>query len=133
VVPRELVANAGRQAQDPLPHGHVGEDGIDEVRGPLGHAAAAAPRTDPSLARERDEPIQAAGGPAEPCEPAGQPSTAQELAKLLFDEPRQTLAAAQAAGLRAEGLEMIVHDLAERALCGTARLVRNGRPGHATS
>jgi len=37
VVPRQLVPNAVRQAQDPLPYGRVGEYGIDQMGGPLGH------------------------------------------------------------------------------------------------
>ena len=46
VVPREHMAEAVRQAQHPLPHGHVREHVIDQVRSPLGHPAAAATRTE---------------------------------------------------------------------------------------
>ena len=40
MVPGELVAQAIRQRQHPLPHRHVGEHMFDQVRGALGHPAS---------------------------------------------------------------------------------------------
>jgi hypothetical protein len=42
VIPRQLVPQPKRHAQDPLPNGHSGEDAIDQVCRTLGHAPAAA-------------------------------------------------------------------------------------------
>jgi hypothetical protein len=87
---------------------------IDKVSGPLGHPAAAATRTEAAaLARERDEPVEAAVAAAKPREPAGKPSTLKKVPELLLDEAGQAFPAAQAGGLRAKSLEMIAHDLVE--------------------
>jgi hypothetical protein len=51
VIPRPLVPQAVRQAQDPLPHGHVGEHVVEQVGGSLRHPAAAATRTERPLMR----------------------------------------------------------------------------------
>lgn len=67
---------------------------------------------------------------AKPREPAGEPATAQERAKLLLDEPGEAVSVAQTDGLHAEGLEMIAHDLVDRALRGRARFVVRGGPHH---
>jgi hypothetical protein len=108
VVPRQPIAHAIRQAEDPLPYGHVGEHAIHQVRGALAHPTATATRTEPaSLARERDQPIEAAGRAAEPRKPAGKPAAPEKIPKLLLDEPRQPFSVAQTRGPRAKGLEGI--------------------------
>ena len=72
VVPRQPIAQAVRQTQNPLPHGHVWEDVVHQVRGALGHPSAAATRAKPpSLTREGHQPIQTAGGTAKPGEATG--------------------------------------------------------------
>ena len=72
VVPRQLVAQAKRQAQDPLPDRDIREDVVHQVRGALSHPATTAAWTEaPSLTGERDEPVQAAGVAAKPGKPAG--------------------------------------------------------------
>ena len=90
VVPRQLVPQAVRQTQHPLPHGHVGEHVIDQVGGALGHPAAAATRTQrAAFAGKRDQPVEAAVAAAKPREPAGEPATPQKVPKLLLDEAGQ--------------------------------------------
>ena len=145
VVPRELAPHAVRQAQHPLhpsaaaapgtpalAHGHVWKDAIHQVRGPLGHPAAAATRTKTQpFAGEGHQPIQAACRTAEAREPAGQPAAPEKGAKLLLDEPRQPLAVAQARGPHAEGLELIPHHLVQHTRCWTPRFVADGRQRHA--
>jgi hypothetical protein len=159
VVPRQPIAQAIRQTQHPLPHGHIGEDVVHqagvptarllrggvEMRGPLGHPTTFATSTPSrtirapgapaqtetaSLAREGDQPIQAAGRTTKPREPAGQRAAAQEVTKLLLDEPGQALTVAQTGRLRTEGLEVRLHDLVEHARGGTPRFVASGRLGH---
>jgi len=131
VIPRELVAQAVRQTQHPLSHGHVGEHVIDEVGGALVHPAAAAARTERALARKGDEPVEAAIVAVKPREPAREPATLQEVPELLFHEAGQAFPLAQAGGLRAKGLEVIVHNSVERTLRGTPRFVIRRGCGHA--
>jgi hypothetical protein len=67
--------------------GHPDEEARAPVRGALGHPTATATRTEPaSLARERDQPIEAAGRAAEPRKPAGEPAAPEKIPKLLLDE-----------------------------------------------
>jgi hypothetical protein len=96
---------------------------IGQVGGSLGHPAAAATRTERSLAGKRDQPVEAAVATAKPREPAGEPATLQKVPELLLDEAGQAFPVAQAGGLRAKGLEVIAHDLVERTLRGTSRFV----------
>ena len=105
---------------------------VDQVRGALGHPAPTTTRAEPAaLAREPDEPIQAAGRAAKPREPAGQPAAAKERAKFVFHELRQACALAQARRLHAERLEVVVDNLVERAPGWMPGLVVEGRLGHA--
>jgi len=132
VVPRQLVTNAVRQAQDPLPHGYVGEDAIDQMGGPLGHPATAAARTEAApLTGKWNKPVEATVTAAKPREPAGEPSTLKEIPELLLDKAGQPFPIAQTGGLRAKGLEVIAHDLVERTLRGTPRFVARGGSDHA--
>ena len=109
----------------------LGEDAVDQVRGPLGDEAPSTTRTEgPPLARKRHEPIDAARSTLKSREPSGQPSAAQKVAELLLDEPRQAFSVAQTGCLCAKGLEVIDHDLVERALRGTPRFVARGGPDH---
>jgi hypothetical protein len=65
---------------------------IDQVRGALGHATTAAARTErPPLARERDEPVEAAVAAAKPREPARERPALEELPKRPLDESRPAL------------------------------------------
>ena len=128
VVPRQLIPQAVRQAQHPLPHGHVGEHVIDQVGGALRHPAAAATGTDrAALAGKRDQPVEAAVATPKPREPSGEPAALQKVAELLLDEAGQAFAVAQAGGLRAEGLEVIAHDLVERASARDAAVRSSSR------
>jgi hypothetical protein len=64
-----------------------GQDRFDEVRRLLGHAPAAAARTDrPGLARERDEAFEATRLAAHPREAPLELPAAQEVAELALDE-----------------------------------------------
>lgn len=131
VIPGEPIPQAVGQAQHPLPHSHIGKDVIDQVRGALGHPPPTAARTErPAFARKRDQAIEAARRAAKPREATGQPAAAEIVPKLVFDEPRQALPVAEAGGLRAEGLDVFVHNPVEHALGGMPRLVARGRQGH---
>jgi hypothetical protein len=53
------VAQRKWQREHPLPHGHLGQHAIDQMRGGVGHSAAAARGTEaPALAREGDDAIE---------------------------------------------------------------------------
>jgi hypothetical protein len=97
---------------------------IEQVRGPLGHPAASAARAQrAAFTRERDQPVEAAIGAAQPRKPAGEPATRQEVPERLLDEARRAFPVAHRGGLRTEGFEVIVHDLVERTLGWRPRLV----------
>ena len=132
VVPRQLVPQAMRYAEHPLSHRHIGEHGIHQVRGTLGHPPAAATWTEAApLTRERHQSVETARGAAESREPAGQPPAPQKVPKLVFDKPRQPLALPQRGRLRTECLEVVENDLIERAPRWLPWFVRCRGQGHA--
>ena len=89
---RRSADTPGHRAQNRYVRKHV----IDEMRRPLGHPATAAPRAEAAaLARAGHETIQSARSASKSGEAAGQPSTPQEIAKLLLDKSRKPLAVAQ--------------------------------------
>ena len=51
VVPGKEISKPVRQAQDPLAHGHIGEDVVDQMRGALGHPATATAWTESAVMR----------------------------------------------------------------------------------
>ena len=131
MVPGQHVSHSVWEREHPLAHGDVGEHMIDEVLGALGHPATAAARTDRSgLARKRDQPVGATGATAKAGEAPREPPTAQEVAKLLLDEPGHPLAVALVPRLREERLEVIADDCVEHAPVGLARLVDGRRRSH---
>jgi hypothetical protein len=90
----------------------------------FGHAAPATTRAHRTpFAREGDQAIEAARRAPKPREAGCQSTTAEKVAELLFDEPRQAFAVAQVGGGRAEGLEVIADDLVQHALRRRPRLV----------
>jgi hypothetical protein len=128
MVPRQPVAKAVRQAQDPLPYGHVWEDVVHQMCGALSHSApSAAWAKAASFARERHQPIQATPRTAKPREAASQRPAAQEVPKLVLDAPGQALPIPQAGSLGAKRLEVRLHDLVETVLGGIAGFVARGR------
>jgi hypothetical protein len=132
VAPRELVPQAVRQAEHPLPHRHVRQDVVNKVRGVFRHAAAAAARTKAApLARKRDQPVQAAARAAETREPAPKPAALQERAKLVLHERGQAFAVAESRRLRQERLEVIANGLIKRIGAGTPWLIVERGPAHA--
>ena len=114
VVPGESVAQAMREAQDPLAHGHRREHPIDQVRGPLGHPPPA------TAAEQRNR-----------AKPPARPAAPEKVAKLLLDEPGEPFAIAQIGSLRAECLEVIADHLIQHALRRLPRLIRCRHRGHA--
>jgi hypothetical protein len=105
-----------------LADGYFRQDAIDEVRGGVGHAPAAAGGTEATpLAREGDEAIVAAGVAVEPKETVGKDPAPEVRAQLLLDEAgRRAIAFACA---RQEGLELFPDDRVERGLLGSVPLV----------
>ena len=138
VVPRQQVTQARRQSQDVLhPTAHSprgGDPGTGgwvrrEIRGRPGarhdgHAPPTATRAESSpLTGERNQAIESAIQAPEPREPRRQTPARQEVTELLFDEARQSLSVAQMRRLRAEGLEMVAHQLVQGSLLGPTRLI----------
>ena len=85
-VTMEEIPQPLRQREHPLPHRHLGEHVIHEVRGRLGHAPGAAGGADPAaLAREGDQEVMPAVRAAHPGEAVGQNAAGQVLAELPLD------------------------------------------------
>ena len=81
------VAQREGQREHPLAHGGGGQHAIDEVRGGVGHAAAAARGTEAAaLAREGDDAVEAAAVAAHADEAVGKDPAAQGAAELARDE-----------------------------------------------
>jgi hypothetical protein len=105
-----------RQAQHPLPHRHIREYVVDQVRRALRHPAAATTRTEATaLARKRHESVEAACAAPEPCESTREPPAPQKVQKLLLHEAGQALAVAEVRRLSPKRLEVVTHDLVEDA------------------
>jgi hypothetical protein len=101
--------------------------------GALSHAAASAAWANAaSFARERHQPIQATPRTAKPREAASQRPAAQEVPKLVLNEPGQALPIPQAGSLGAKRLEVVPHHLVQDPRGGLPRLVGRRREGHAT-
>jgi len=74
----------------PLPHRHVQNDAVDQVRRGLRHAPRAARVTEPAaLAAERQQLVVAALTGAQPQKAARQDATLEEGVELVLDEPGQ--------------------------------------------
>ncbi len=88
MIPRQAVAQAIRQRQDPLAHWYLWQHLVDEIGGTLRHAppptaqAEAAPP-----AGEGQEALKGAVGAPQPGEAVGEHAAREELAELLLDEP----------------------------------------------
>jgi hypothetical protein len=110
-------AHPAREREDPLPHWDGREDVADEVVGAILHAAGGTRGADRGLAREGDEPFEAAVRTSDPCETSGQQSTVRVGAQLAFHEGGQAAAvAAPLAGLRQEGLKVLPENRVEERL-----------------
>ena len=128
MVPGQHVPQPVGKREHPLANGDVGEHMIDEVSGALGHPAPAAARAHrPGFAGKRDQPVGATGATSKAGEAPGEPATAQEVAKLLLDEPGHALAVALVTRLCEERLEVIADNRVEHPPVGRARLVGGRR------
>ena len=84
------VPQSVRQAQHPLPYGHVRQDVICQMRRALRHASPATARTERStLAGECDEAIEPAGAAPKPREAARQPPALQKVPECPLDKGRE--------------------------------------------
>ena len=73
MVPRQAIAQAIRQTQDPLPYRDIREDVVHQVRRAFSHSTTSATWTEPpSFTREGHQPIQAARGTPKAGEAASQ-------------------------------------------------------------
>ena len=128
VIPGQLVAQARRHTQDPLPHGHRGEHLVDQVRGAFRRAARATARTDrAALTRKRQEAIETAPCASKAGETARQTATPQKVAELLLDKSGQPFAVPQTRRLRAERPEVVADHLEQLVVRRIARPVGLGR------
>jgi len=84
-----VIAEAVREAQDPLAGRDARQHILDEAGGGLGHAPAAAARTEAApFARERHEPFDCAHVASKTGEAVRQHTAREEFAELSFHELR---------------------------------------------
>ncbi len=118
----EPVAKPSRQREDPLPDGDLGEDPVHQVRGRVGHAAAAAGGAEAAaFAREGDQAIEPARIAVYAHESVGEDAAVQEGPELALDEARDGALAFLRAG--EERLELLLDRAVEDALLGAAARV----------
>ncbi len=132
VVEGEAVAQAVRHGEDPLPHRHDGQHGVDEVRGLLRHAPAATARTDgPRFTGERDEALEGAVvAPDAAKTPAERPAP-EDVPELALDEGRDPGAVGRRGRLVEEAVEVRAHDLVEHRPGRRPRRVDSGEHAEA--
>jgi hypothetical protein len=115
------VAQGVGEGEDPLADRYLGEDAIDEVRGGVRHAAAAAGRAEAtSLAREGHETVELALVAVEPEEALGEDPAAEKGAELLLDETGSWPLAVSCAG--EEGFELLANGSVQRGLIRRSRV-----------
>ena len=132
VIPRQSVAQAIRQRQDPLAYRHPRQHLVDEIGGPLRHAPPPTARTEATpLAGEGQEALERAVGAPQPREAVGEHAAREELAELLLDEPGQAAAVAAVRDFSEEGLQVLPNDGVEHGVPGVAGWIRAVRMGHA--
>ena len=127
----EREAESPGHGQGPLPIAGRGQDGGDEVRAEVDHAAAATRRTHrAALARERDQAIEPAAGAADADETVSELAAGEVAPELGLDVARQTEAMRAAlARFFEHRFEVGGDDLMEdRGLGGAAAI--GGRPRH---
>jgi hypothetical protein len=108
------------------------QDCVDETRGTFGHASAAAARAEAApLARERDQPLEAAVAAAEPRKAVLQDAAREEIPELLLHEFRQSMAIGVLRGRIQERLQMLVDHAVQHAVLGGAGLIPGNAIGHA--
>jgi hypothetical protein len=84
-----------RERQHPLPHWHVRDDVVDQMRRRLRHAPGAARGAEPAaLATEGQQLVVATLAAAKPQEPVRQDAALEEGVELVLDETRQLGASA---------------------------------------
>jgi len=117
-----------REGQHPLPVGRLGQYSVDQIGGGLGRAPCPARGAHAALAREGHQPLEPAGGTAQPREAAGQQAAVEVTPELLLDEPGVAVAALAAlARLLQQRLQILAHDRVQGGLLGLAALVAAGQ------
>jgi hypothetical protein len=94
---------------------------IGEVRGDVGHALAAAARTEAAtFAAERHEALELAVAAAKAREAVGKHAALQEGSQFLFYEPRVAGAILRLCCVAQEGREVLLQDAVQHAGFGIA-------------
>ena len=122
VVEGEAVAQPVRHGEDPLPDGHPGQDGLDEIRRLLGHAPAAATGAHrAAFAGQRHEALERTVVAPDPQKAMDEQPAPEEAAELAFDEARQADPVGARRRRGEEGLQVLPHDPVQDRVGGGAR------------
>jgi hypothetical protein len=125
----EPVAQRMRQTQDPLAHGHMRHDLLDDVPRQRGHATRAAARAQTAnLARQGHEAFVATVAAAKPGEAAGHVPAVEKLGETPGHERGHPHAIGL--GRTLEGGHVLAHRVVQRGLVGfTWPIVDDGGHG----
>jgi hypothetical protein len=131
VVPGEQIAQPVGQAEDPLPHGDAGQHAVHEAGGALGHAPAAAARTEAApLAGKGNQPLLGTGVATQAGEAVGQDAAGEELAELLLHELRQAGTVGTVSRFAEKGLQVSADNGMEDAALRLTWTVDRALDGH---
>ncbi len=124
-----------RQTQHPLTNWYVRKDTVNEMRGALRHAAAAAARTErAALAGEGHKATEPTRAAAKPRETTRKPAALEKVPKRPLHERRQSLAVTKLGRMRPERFKVVSDDLVQNVCAWRPRLVlgRGQRHGRAS-
>ncbi len=103
----EQEADAEGKREHPLAHGRVGQHVVNEVRGGVGHAPAAAGGAEAAaFAGKRYEFVAQAARAVHAREAVGEQAALEVAAQLALDETRQAVAGIGSTGALEEGLDV---------------------------
>ena len=124
MVEGHAVAERDRQGEDPLAHGDVWQNVIDEMGGGVGHAATAAGGAEaPPFSAERDQRVVPTATAPQAGQTMGQDATLEILLELALDEGGE--APGSFGGLRVgqERVQMLLHHAVENRVLWSVALI----------
>jgi hypothetical protein len=110
---RQKAPQLPRQRQDPLPHGHVGEDAIDELHRLVAHPARAAARTQAAVFTREGHEHVVSTALAVAAQKAGRDVSAREVILEGVDHILRERRGVRALRVREEGGEVLADEAVE--------------------
>ena len=125
-VVRDTSPELKRQAQDPLPHRHLGEDASHDVLGAVLHSASATGRTKTAaFARKRNQDAGRTRLASGPQETSTKQAAIEKSREGVEDERGRGGAIVTVVGL-AQRIEVVAHDAMQRRLLRPSPIIAEG-------